>query len=99
MDDIVNWDEICDFAFLVLQLLDKATLFSRRDVLEEYEKHKNDKNFAKRVLEKSIYPDGEELGFVNISRYTLDDLIYKKDIANADWYIVKEKLPFCQKFD
>ena len=91
MDDIVSWDELCDFAFFVLQLLDKATLFSKKEVLEEYEKHKNDKNFAKRVFEKAIYPNGDGLEFPNISKYTLDDLIYKKDIANADWYIMKEK--------
>ena len=91
MNEITSWEEIYDFAFLALQLLDKATLFSKKEVLKEYEKHKNDKNFEKLLLEKSIYPNGDKLGFYNTSKYTLKDILYQKEVSNANWYIIKEK--------
>ena len=91
MNEITIWEEICEFAFLALQLLDKATLFSKKEVLKEYEKNKNKKDIDMLLLEKSIYPNGEELGFYNTSKYTLKDILYQKDVANADWFIIKEK--------
>ena len=91
MNEITTWDEICEFAFLALQLLDKATLFSKKEVLEEYEKHKNEKNIENLLQEKSIYPNGEVLNFYNTSKNTLNDILYHKEIGNSDWYIIKEK--------
>ena len=91
MDEIVSPDQICDFAFLTLQLLDKATLFSKNEVLKEYEKHKNDENLESLLLKKSFYPNGEELRFYNCSKYTLNEFLYKKEIEDAQWYTLKKE--------
>lgn len=82
-------NEICDFAIGVLELLDKATLFSKNDVIEEYEKHQNDENIEKILLEKSIYPNGEELGFYNTSKYTFYDILFHEEIEDTYWYRAK----------
>ncbi len=81
--------KLCNFAFLALQLLDKATLFSKKEVLEEYDKNKNEKNLERLLLKKSIYPNGDELGFFNSSKYTLKDILNQKEIENTPWYTIK----------
>ena len=91
MDEIVSWDEICDFAFLALQLLDKATLFSKNEVLKEYEKNKNADNIEDLLFKKSNYPNGQRLRFYNCSKYTLNDLLNKKEIVDEKWYIIKKE--------
>ena len=62
---------------LTLKLLDDATLHSKNEVLEVYENNKEDENLENLLYEKSVYPNGEKLGFYNISKFTLNDFINK----------------------
>lgn len=87
--EYVTKNIICDFLLGALELIDKATLFSKNDVLEEYEKHKNDENIEKILLEKSIDRNGEQLGFYNTSKYTLKDILYHEEIKDTYWLGIK----------
>ena len=69
-EDILYNSELYEFIFFTLQLLDEATLYSKKEVLKEYENNKDKENLEELLLNKSIYPNGEKLGFYNISKYT-----------------------------
>lgn len=66
-----------NLAFSALSILDEATLFSKEDVLEEYENNKDAENLEELLLNKAVYPNGEKLGFYNISKFTLKDFLEK----------------------
>lgn len=99
MSDIKGWpinekvrvDEILKSAFLVLQLIDEATLYSKDEVIKEYKTNKHAENIEELLLNKSIYPDGEKLGFYNKSKYSLNYFLDKKEIQQEQWHIIKEK--------
>ena len=61
-----------EMIFLALKLIDDATLFSKENVIKEYEKNKNAENLTELLHDKSIYPNGEKLGFYNISKFTFN---------------------------
>ena len=48
-----------EWAFLALKLIDDATLFSKENVIKEYENNKDAENLNELLHEKSIYPRGE----------------------------------------
>ena len=67
-----------EWIFLALKLIDDATLFSKDDVIKEYENNKDAKNLNELLHEKSIYPNGEKLGFYNTSKFTFNDFAEKR---------------------
>ena len=67
-----------DRIFIALKLIDNATLFSKDNVIKEYENNKNAENLNELLYEKSIYSNGEKLGFYNISKFTFNDFLEKK---------------------
>ena len=73
-----------EIVFLTLRLIDEATLFSKKEVLEEYEKNKESKDLEKLLYKKAIYPNRESLGFYNTSKFTLADF-FEKDLAEEDF--------------
>lgn len=52
-------------------ILDKALEFSKKDIIQTYEKHKNDNDLDEHLLNKSIFPNGDKLGFYNYSKYNM----------------------------
>lgn len=70
--------EDSELIFLVLKLIDDATLFSKDAVITEYENNKDAENLNELLYDKSIYPNGEKLGFYNFSKFTLNDFSEKR---------------------
>lgn len=91
MKEVIGPGEIAKLSFYALQLLDNATLYSKEEVIKEYETNKNAKNLEERLHNKSIYPNGEKLGFYNISKYTLNDILDKKDLYDESLKILREE--------
>lgn len=77
-------DLIDELVFLSLKLIDGATLFSKEEVIKEYESNKNDENIEELLYNKAIYPNGEQLGFYNTSRYSLNDF-YNINLPKTAW--------------
>lgn len=73
-----DWMIEFEWAILALKLIDDATLFSKEDVIKEYENNKDAENLNELLHEKSIFPNGEKLGFYNISKFTFNDFSEKK---------------------
>lgn len=70
---------------LALQLVDEATLFSKKEVIKEYEKNKDSENIEELLHNKAVYPNGEKLGFYNISEYSLSDF-YEDKLSDKEWW-------------
>ena len=64
----------------LLKLFDSALKYSKEDVITEYNSYDDfDEEVEKFLLNKSIYPNGEKIGFYNYSPYSLDDIIKSND--------------------
>ena len=64
----------------LLKLFDSALKYSKEDVIKEYDSYDDfDDEVEKLLLDKSIYPNGEKIGFYNYSPYSLDDIIKSDD--------------------
>ncbi len=46
--------------------------------MKEYENNKDAENLEELLLNKAVYPNGEKLGFYNISKFTLNDFLEKE---------------------
>ena len=67
------WDiYVLNFGFL--KIIDSAVEYSREDVLNFYNAHKDISNIETLLFRKSVYPSNEELGFYNISNLSLSSL-------------------------
>ena len=67
----------------LLRLFDCALKFSKEDVMVEYDSYDDfDEEVEKLLLNKSIYPNGEKIGFYNYSPYSLDDIINSNDFKD-----------------
>lgn len=69
---------------LALQLIDKATQHSKENVLKEYKNNKDAENIEEILFNVAVYPNGEKLGFYNISKYSLNDFI-EKELTNKEF--------------
>ena len=96
-EDILYNSELYEFIFFTLQLLDEATLYSKKEVLKEYENNKDKENLEELLLNKSIYPNGEKLGFYNISKYTLNDILNKEEFKLEEFF--SDKKIFLEKLE
>ena len=65
----IKSNKIDELVYLTLELIDGATLFSKETVIKEYENNKNDEDIEELLYKKAIFPNGEQLGFYNISKY------------------------------
>lgn len=67
----------------LLRLFDCALKFSKEDVMVEYDSYDDfDEEVEKLLLDKSIYPNGDKIGFYNYSPYSLDDIINSNDFKD-----------------
>lgn len=84
MVSIFKSDQIDELVFLTLQLIDGATLFSKEEVIKEYTNNKDDENIDSLLYKKAVYPNGEQLGFYNTSKYSLNDF-YGDELSEIEW--------------
>lgn len=76
--------KVDQLVFLTLQIIDEATLFSKEEVIKEYVDNKNDENIEELLYKKAVYPNGEELGFYNTSKYSFNDF-YRDNLSEREW--------------
>lgn len=69
-------------AFRLIKQLDNLQQYSKLNVVEEYES--GDDEYEEILLSKSVYPNGQSLGFYNYSRHDLSSLskLSSQDIKN-----------------
>ena len=74
-------DEV--FVFKLLKILDNLQEYSKDSVIHEYDLC--DDEVSQIILNKSVYPNGDQLGFYNYSQYNLEKL------ANVETINIKEE--------
>lgn len=79
-----TYQKIDQLIFLTLQLIDGATLFSKEEVIKEYVDSKDDENIEELLYKKAVYPNGEQLGFYNTSKYSFNDF-YEDTLTEEEW--------------
>ena len=71
------------FVFKLLKILDNLQEYSKDSVIHEYDLC--DDEVSQIILNKSVYPNGDQLGFYNYSQYNLEKL------ANVETINIKEE--------
>ncbi|MEE0943352.1 MAG: hypothetical protein UIB63_09620 [Methanobrevibacter sp.] len=71
------------FVFKLLKILDNLQEYSKDSVIREYDLC--DDEVSQIILNKSVYPNGDQLGFYNYSQYNLEKL------ANVETINIKEE--------
>ena len=67
----------------LLRLFDSALNYSKEDVVKEYDSWDNyDDEVERTLLDLSIYPTGEKIGFYNYSPYNLNDVLKSDDFTD-----------------
>lgn len=67
----------------LLRLFDSALNYSKEDVVKEYDSWDNyDDELERTLLDLSIYPTGEKIGFYNYSPYNLNDVLKSDDFTD-----------------
>lgn len=84
-----------DFFFLfgLIKLLDCAQEYSKSEVINEYKKYGMIKGIDEILNEKSVFPNGDKLGFVNFSDFDLNSLV------NDEYNLFENFQDYLLKFD
>ena len=58
--------------------------YIKKDVIKEYTNNKDDENIDSLLYKKAVYPNDEQLGFYNTSKYSLNDF-YEDKLSEIEW--------------